>query len=291
MQDETNFNYNWEYFIENNLNEDDYDDFINSMLDNIPTQKMYGVLEQIQNVLIENGYEFKIFDDKYRICIKGSVCLLYLTKENGKVYVNKRLNDFTNSSKEIFFREIDIFHYLYMNHLTITPNFIPPTDQYIIKIEKCTITLYDYIHSDNKLSIKEILEILKKVALLHDIKILHRDLHPRNIMLLDNVWYIIDFNVAHYPLKTGVVTFLVNVGLEEYTDPIVYKNGLNMATVQTDIYSIGKIINFIQTKDPTNDEHALRSIVSHCIDGDITKRYKSVYEIIKDIKDLFFIDD
>ena len=135
-----------------------------------------------------------------------------------------------------------------------------------------------------KIEAIQLIDLLTKINDLHSVGILHRDLHPRNIMLKNKVLLVIDYNVAHYPFKTGQVTLEMHAGWDDYTDPIVYENGLNFATEKSDIYSIGKLMNFIFTKDPNNDNHFLKEIVKKCVDDNQIVRYSHVYEIVIDIK-------
>lgn len=273
----------WQKFIETNLNEDYYDDLINDIIDNVDEQSRNMTIEKIQNTLAENEYDFKMFDDKYRICIKGSFCLIYLTKENGYTYVNKRLIDYSQKGREFFDREKDVLTYIDRKNLCLSPKYISG-DPDLIKMEKCEITLFDYIMSGFKIEAPQLIELLTKINDLHSAGILHRDLHPRNIMLKNKVLLVIDYNVAHYPFKSGQVTLEIHAGWNDYTDPIVYENGLNFATEKTDIYSIGKLINFIYSRDPNKYNHFLNAVSRKCTEPDINARYNSVYEIIKDIK-------
>lgn len=275
--------YEWEKFIELILNENDYNDFVNDILNNIPIQDRNCAQEKIQNALAENGYDFKIFDELWRICIKGSKCLLYLTKEEDGVFVNKRLCQFQPLDKEIFEREKVILSNLQLRGLHISPKTFHSTDRNVIKIEKCEISLYDYINNGQVLEIDKLIDILLKVSQLHRIGFLHRDLHPDNIMLLNKDWFLIDFNVAHCPMSSNAVSLMQNVGWKEYTDPVVYQEGLHVASIKTDIYSIGKLVNFIITHDPNNSNHFLSDVVNRCIRDNHNERYDSVYEIIRDI--------
>ena len=273
----------WQKFIETNLNEDYYDDLINDIIENVDEQNRNTTIEKIQNTLAENEYDFKIFDDKYRICIKGSFCLIYLTKENEYIYVNKRLIDYSQKGKEFFDREKDVLAYIDRKNLCVSPKYISGNPD-VIKMEKCEITLLDYILNGFKIEITQLIELLTKINALHSAGILHRDLHPGNIMLQNKELLIIDYNVAHYPFKSSQVTLEMHAGWKDYTDPIVYQNGLNSATKKSDIYSIGKLMNFIFTKDPNNDNHFLKGIVKKCVDDDQIVRYSHVYEIVIDIK-------
>ena len=90
-----------------------------------------------QNALDENGYDFKMYDGLFRICIRGSICLLYLTQEDEGVFVNKRLCRFQALDKEIFEREKVILSNLERRGLHISPKIYPSTDSNVIKIEKC----------------------------------------------------------------------------------------------------------------------------------------------------------
>ena len=236
-----NQNYEWEKFIEFILNENDYNSFLNEILNNIPIQDRNLTQEKIQNALDENGYDFKMYDGLFRICIRGSICLLYLTQEDEGVFVNKRLCRFQALDKEIFEREKVILSNLERRGLHISPKVYPSTDRNVIKIEKCEISLYDYINNGQTVEIDKLIDILIKVSRLHDIDFIHRDLHPGNIMLLNNDWVLIDYNVAHCPMSSNAVSLMQNVGWKEFADPVVYNEGLHKASIK-DIESFYDII-------------------------------------------------
>lgn len=271
--------------MEFDLIENDYDDFLNEILNNVNTQDKNLVPEKIQNALEEIGYDFKMYDGMYRICIRDSKCVIYLTKENDMVLVNKRLCKFQYIDQKIFAREKKFLYNLYNRNLNISPitYFELSKDENVIKMEKCEITLYEFIRNGNTLETNKIIDTLHKIFELHRIGFIHRDLHPKNLMLKSNDWYLIDYNVAHCPTSSDAVSLMQSVGWKEYTDPVVYKEGLHKASIKTEIYSIGKLINFILTGSPQNNKHFLSEISKKCTHKNQNERYNSVYEIIRDI--------
>lgn len=219
----------WGKFIELDLNEIDYDEFLNEILNNVGIQDRDLYIEKIKLALKENdNYLFEIFDREYHICIEGSYCVIYLKKEETYISVNKRLYHFDALGKELFNREKDILSNLERRNLHISPR-VFLSNNYIIKMEKCDQNLYDYITDGNKLDINVIVNILSKIEQLHNIGILHRDLHPGNLMSLQNEWLIIDYNVAHIPTRTGSISLERRVSWIDYVDPVLYQSALQTA--------------------------------------------------------------
>lgn len=132
-----------------------------------------------------------------------------------------------------------------------------------------------------KLIIFELLEIMKNV---HNKDIIHRDLAPHNIFIEDGRPIIADFGLgknlnkerSHQTYDTA------SQGTLEYCDPRQYQN-LSLGDKQSDIYSLGKLINFILTTTPSNTKHDYELAVLVAINEDLNVRYKTIEQFINEL--------
>ncbi len=140
--------------------------------------------------------------------------------------------------------------------------------------------ILDFLNKD--LSIKDkyvlILDILDSIYYLHDLGYLHRDLHPGNIFHVNDKWKVGDFGFAINIYDRNEQAIKSGYGHPDYVSPEQLRD-LSSATFASEIYSIGKIINFILTKNPKNRNHFLSDVVEKCTYKDPYKRYQSILEL------------
>ena len=114
----------------------------------------------------------------------------------------------------------------------------------------------------------------------HKRDIIHRDLSPTNIFLFSGRLKIADFGLgkdlnvfySHQTLKTN------SVGQYYFCDPRQFMR-LKDGDKLSDIYSIGKIINFVMTGNPNKTSHKYYSVVEKAT-CDEKFRYKSIDELL-----------
>ena len=68
----------------------------------------------------------------------------------------------------------------------------------------------------------------------------------------------------------------------QYCDPRQFQ-GLGFADEQSDIYSLGRIINYIMTGDSDNFKHSLRIVSTTATESSLDARYHSIQEIIEEL--------
>ena len=150
--------------------------------------------------------------------------------------------------------------------------------------------LYDYIKRNNGDMPKElrydlVQQIINAIKFAHQKGILHRDISPNNVLVFE---------------KDGKITLKVcDFGLGKDTESLSFYSGssasgygqilyvspeqrirLKDSTVQSDIYSLGKLVYFIFTgKDPDNlKQFELSSLVAKCIEDNPADRFSTIEE-------------
>lgn len=150
-------------------------------------------------------------------------------------------------------------------------------------MELAEMDLQKYVTSnilsfDTKLIIiYQILDVMKKV---HSRDILHRDISPSNILLFNGLFKMADFGLgkdlsifnSHQTVDTN------SYGQYFYCDPRQFMK-LKDGDKSSDIYSIGKVINFVFKKDPNDTNHELKGVTEKATASSDLARYKSVDEM------------
>ena len=145
-------------------------------------------------------------------------------------------------------------------------------------IDGCT--LEEFIKAGNtssQLCEKIICEICDALEYIHRKQIIHRDLKPENIMITHNGQNvkIIDFGLSDAD-SYGI--FKAPAGTRHYAAPELITG--EPVDARCDIWSLGVIIDEISRK--------YRHVAAHCLQHDRNKRYSSVAEIKKDIRNARF---
>ena len=128
-------------------------------------------------------------------------------------------------------------------------------------------------------SIKIILRIIDCVSFLHSNKVLHRDLHPGNWLFVKGELKVSDFGLACYASddRSGK-GYKPSYGVPAYTAN-EQLDSLENTSEQSDIYTVGKLINFVLTKSPQKNRHFLHDISEKCTRTRPEERYTSIMEL------------
>lgn len=116
-----------------------------------------------------------------------------------------------------------------------------------------------FLTEDSQINI--IRQILYSMSLVHQRGVLHRDLSPTNIFFINGIIKLADFGLgknlntltSHQTMDTASFGQLFYCAPEQLTL-------LKDADKRSDVYSLGRIINFVMTKNPNDFSHSLRSI-------------------------------
>ena len=144
-------------------------------------------------------------------------------------------------------------------------------------MEQAEMTLEKYI-LDNDLNdatrLKCIRQILYIMAMVHKRNIIHRDISANNVFIISGQLKIADFGLgkdlnvftSHQTLHTN------SVGQYIYCAPEQFMM-LKDADKRSDVYSLGRLINFIMTRDARNSHHIYRGVAEKASYSDAAYRY------------------
>ncbi len=180
------------------------------------------------------------------------------------------------------------------------------------------ITLKDFIEQQGVLRWKDALffmtQILRALQSAHDKGIVHRDIKPQNIMMLeDGTIKVMDFGIARFSRTDGKTLSDKTVGSVHYISPEQARG--EITDERSDIYSVGIMLyEMVTGKKPydadtpvaialkhMNDDcvppreimpsvpEALEEIIYHAMEKDPARRYQSAAQMINDI-DTFKLD-
>ena len=147
-------------------------------------------------------------------------------------------------------------------------------------------TFCERTQPDDEIITDIMLQICRGLAVLHQNNIVHRDITPTNIMIDDyGTVKIIDFDISRMPKdKSRKDTHIL--GTQGYAAPEQF--GFRQSTAQTDIYSVGILLNYMKTgKTPDektlSDTSILPDIIRKCTAFEPKNRYQSIEELMADL--------
>lgn len=207
----------------------------------------------------------------------GGFANVYRQKSTGLVV--KKLKDDYLMDKGIrsrFKREFNITKSLQDTHGIITVySFDDGNCSYTMEFAETTLDKYvnnNDLSDDIRLNcIRQILYIMKEI---HNRDIIHRDISANNIFINSGMIKIADFGLgkdlnvftSHQTLHTNAVGQYSYCAPEQF---MMLKDG----DKRSDVYSLGRVINFIMTGDPRNSHHSYRNVAEKATNSDAAYRY------------------
>lgn len=295
--------------IENFLNEGSFDKFLNIILSKkylsyeqditqveaaIQSKKILDVLNEIVEydekiIVINNGlYHLDDLNEDLMLIGEGGFANVYFQKSTGLVV--KKLKDecLTNEGfRSRFKREYEI-----TKKLHDIPGVI---NAYELNEDKCYYTM-EYAESslekhiinnslDEKNKIDYIQQILEIITEVHNRDTIHRDLSPNNIFIKDGRIIIADFGLGKdYNMINSHRTIHTHaVGQLNYCAPEQIVS-LKNADKRSDVFSLGRIINFIMNGNPRDPHHLLRSIAEKATQENPDYRYENAEQLFNTVK-------
>ncbi|RIB07242.1 kinase-like domain-containing protein [Gigaspora rosea] len=184
---------------------------------------------------------------------KGSHSVVYSAEYYGEKIACKK---FTRPEDKVLVNELKQ-HITVNNHeniikfLGITASSEIPGNDYMIVLQFANGgNLTDYLRSkihDSifKISWAELIQIAEQIILgiqhLHSNKIVHRNLHPKNILINDNKVLISGFGSA-WKFDDSLISLFDEGITYEYIDPQIFIKSRYMPNIKSDIYSLGVLL-------------------------------------------------
>lgn len=109
--------------------------------------------------------------------------------------------------------------------------------------------------------------------------IIYQDLKPEHILLCGNRIVLVDFGIASY-INQG--NTFQNFGTEGYAPPEKYQ-GIT-CDARTDIYCIGKILEYLMEKMPPLEYPILKPIMQKALEPSMEQRYQTVEDLMEELK-------
>ena len=240
--------------------------------------------------LSKRGNEYFLVKDNDDLVLIGSggFANVYKQKSSGKI-LKKLKEDYVTDTgvKSRFKREYNLTKSL-GDVLGIIRVYDYFDDTCSYTMEEAETTLEKFI-SSNDLSedykIKCIRQLLFVLSEVHKRDIIHRDISPNNIFVLNGMLKVADFGLGKdLHMFTSHQTVHTNAfGQFDYCAPeqfMLLKDG----DKRSDIYSLGKLINFIMTGKALNSHHFLRTVTEKATSVNIAFRYADASELLVHIE-------
>ena len=125
-----------------------------------------------------------------------------------------------------------------------------------------------------------LLQLCKALTTLHNENIVHLDINPNNIIITQtsNNVKLIDFGFCLSDWSDQTAGTTANFGAPEAT-----MNKIGEIDARSDIYSIGRLLQYIEEKSGAKQPAYIREIANRCLREQKAQRYQSCEEIIRKI--------
>lgn len=155
-------------------------------------------------------------------------------------------------------------------------------------MEEADMNLFEYLNAEVDIlfekKIKIIYDILNGMKYAHNLSIIHRDLHLGNILKIGNDFLICDFGLSKdESIERSLKSSATEKNNHIFVDPLAIGDFTKLDK-KSDIYSLGKLIDYIFTVQTSDSEHLFTFVVEKCSSRNKDKRYNTVEEILKDIE-------
>jgi len=244
------------------------------------------IYDEFNRILKKDLYSITQVNGKYRLVEEntdleyvGSGGFAIVHRRKSTNIVQKKLKDEFISDAGIrsrFKREYYITKSLQDVRGVITVYSFDEND-FCYTMEAADITLEEFIKQNSlndDIRIKCIRQILNVMIEVHNRNIIHRDISPNNIFIIGPEVKIADFGIgkdlnsdaSHKTMHTEAFGQLSYCAPEQIQ---MLKN----AEKPSDVYSLGKVINFIMTKNPNISNHIFRAVTEKATSNNAENRF------------------
>ncbi|WP_297991129.1 protein kinase domain-containing protein [uncultured Anoxybacillus sp.] len=225
---------------------------------------------------------------------RGGFADVYYRKSDGRVI--KKLKDenmFDRDKRSRFKREYEIIKNLQSIHGVIKV-YEFREDELCYEMEKADCTLLDYVEN-NFISEEEklgmVFQLMQIMSKIHSRNVVHRDLSPSNILFVKGVMKIADFGLGKdfRVLHSYQTINTNNYGQYDYCAPEQIRK-LQVGDKRSDVFSLGKIINFIFTKKSWDSRHIMKPVAEKATMENGDDRYESAISMLEDVNRMVAIN-
>ncbi len=286
-------------------NKNKIEDFFNVILNKRYIMKEFEIVEneaatkidfihsKINTILNIDGFTLQLKNKKYYIIKEdddllpigsGGFADVFEQKSTGLV-IKKLRDDYWRDTGIVhrFKREFKISEEL--NALSfIIKVYEYNSNNYSYSMEKAELTLEEYIeknifNDDSKIIM--IRQILSAMQTVHEKNIIHRDISPNNIFIISGMLKIADFGLGKdlNSFSSHQTMYTNSFGQFLYCAPEQFML-LREGDKRSDVFSLGRLINFIMTKDPRNDNHIFKTVVNKATNSNSIYRYENAGELL-----------
>lgn len=243
-------------------------------------------METSDFILSNNDNRTTYIEKFVNLDINSSLSLFYIAQVNGKQYFMKRLKpEFMNNAlyRSLFRKEFEkgnsINHPYIVKYIQFIDN---EEDCYILMehiagdtLDKFMISHPTYFSKRRNLD-KFFNQLLDGLKCMHENHIVYSDLKPQNIMVsqVNNDVKIIDLGFCFTDSFTNSAGATEGFKAPEHSD----SNG--KLNITTDVYGIGKIIEYIGRNSTFNLPNLYAKIMIRCLKEQQSQRYQSTDDII-----------
>lgn len=255
------------------------------------------IFDEFNRILQKDLYIVTHSNGKYHLCAENTDLILIGSGGFANVYKQKSTGHVLKKLKDDFITDIGI-RSRFKREYEITKSL---QDAYgIIEVYKFDVFSYSYTmevaeHTLDKYitgssiteeirinCIRQILHIMTEV---HKRDIIHRDLSPNNIFIVRGMLKIADFGLgkdlnvftSHQTMHTNAVGQYYYCAPEQF---MLLKDG----DKRSDVYSLGRVINFIMTGSPIDSHHIFRSVAEKATNSDAAYRYADAGQLYFNFK-------
>ncbi|WP_342544253.1 protein kinase [Lysinibacillus sp. FSL W7-1291] len=238
------------------------------------------ILKPDNLILVKKGEEIQLIteDTDLEFIGEGGFAVVHKRKSNGLII--KKLREEFMTKRDIrsrFKREYELTKSLSdIPGIIQVYNFDDDSCSYTMKCAETS--LYDYVTKNSlsdenlKTMLRQILYIMTRV---HERNIIHRDISPNNILIINGMLHISDFGLgkdldifhSHQTVHTNAFGQFYYCAPEQFMQ-------LRDGDKRSDVFSMGRLINFIFKKDPRDYNHVLRSVAEKATNETPEYRYE-----------------
>lgn len=256
-------------------------------------EKSDEVLREIRKSVEADGYIITGSRGSYHLAEKdkdlehigyGGFANVYIQKSTGRIVKQLKDEFLTDTGiRHRFKREFIITQSLQdLDGIIRVFDFNENNFSYVM--ERADKTLEQYVNDgpNEDIRIRLIVKILSIMKAVHDRDVVHRDLSPNNIFIVNGKLKIADFGLGKdLRAITSHQTYLTRgMGQFLYCAPEQITL-LREGDKRSDVYSLGRILSFVMTGYPDNNSHMFRSVAEKAQNHDPATRYQNAGDMLE----------